>query len=502
MELDSKLAEGLPFEPKQQDALLGYVLKNPSFFMQIKDRVNGNWFLDGYVGKSYESYRKFYAKYGHIPASDDEFFGWEDLLLLAPLERQKVKNAVLRGRNETTNYSLDVLREGLTGWLQSRIYHQYVSESANLFNNRKFGEAQALLGKAVRELQNIHFDGAPPADYSDPRALVNQIMADTNNALTLGHPMLDRALNPDCAKGSLLLGDSTVLMSPTNIGKTSAMISVLAANLMDNQPSLFVHHEGRLADLMEKLWINMLDITKAQFRQLAMSNDPADIATIQMIAKLITKNLTHIDMQRPGLTVEEVVSTIRTHNERLKNDRGHGFRLLVDDYPALLNTDSSNNVRMERRQRDAYVYRYLVDYAGAEKMHGLYAIQTNREGSKVNKRIGEHKNKRQLLTLEYVQETYEVTNSATNLITLNRSPQDAIQEIVTFLICKSRSSETNVAVVCKSNYRHGRTHHPAMPATFFRGTDGIDHLDSLLLEYAGREIPFDRDRKPPDAPKP
>jgi hypothetical protein len=271
---------------------------------------------------------------------------------------------------------------------------------------------------------------------------------------------------------------------------------------MANEPVLFIHHEGRGLDIQEKLWQSMLDMNKAQFRQLAMSSDPADIGTMQMIAKLITKNLVQIDMQRPGMTVEEVISTARTHNERLKNERGHGFRLFVDDYPAILNTDSTNNVRMERRQKDAYVYRYFVDYAGAEKMHALLAIQTNREGSKVNKRMGEHKNKRQLLTLEYVQEAYEVTNSATNIITLNRSPQDIVQDLVTFLICKSRSSETNVAITCRSNYRHARTHHASWPAMSFRGTDGLDHLDTLLLEYAGREVPFDRDRKPPDAPKP
>jgi replicative DNA helicase len=492
MELDPRVADGLPFEPKQQDALLGYILKNPSFFLQVKDRVRGTWFLDGWSAKAYEAYCKFYSKYAHTPASDEEFLGWDDVMTLDPLERAKVRNTILRARSETSNYSLDVLREGLTGWLQARVYHQYVTESAALFNNRKFGAAKGLLAKAVQELQNISFDGAPPADYSDPRALVSQILADSSNALTLGHPLLDRTINPDCSKGSLLLGDTTVLMSPTNIGKTTAMVSAIAANLMDNQPVLFVHHEGRLADIMEKLWINMLDVNKATFRKLAMSNDPAVEQTMRMISKLLTKNLIHIDMQRPGLTVEEVVSTVRNHNERMKNERGHGIRLFVNDYPALLNTEQSSNVRMERRQKDAYVYRYLVDYAGNEKMHGLFAVQTNREGSKVNRRVGEHRNKRQLITLEYVQEAYEITNSATNLITLNRSPQDALQEVVTFLICKSRSSETNVGVACRSNYRHGRTHHPSLPATIFRGTEGVDHLDSLLVEYAGREIPADR----------
>lgn len=490
VELDQKLADGLPFEPKQQDALLGFALVDRNFLLQIKDRVKANWFVDGWTGKAYDAYVKFYDKFGHEPKSDDELFLFEDVFVLPPMERQKLKAAIIRARNETSNYSLDVLSTGLTGWLQSRIYHQYVSQSATLFNNRKFSEAKGVLATAVRELQEISFEGKPPADFSNPRALVEQILSLSDNALTFGHPLFDKMLGPDCKKGSLLPGDSTVLLSPTNIGKTTTKVTIACANLLQGKSVIFMSHEGRKVDLQEKIWQCLLKCTKAQFRQLALSDNPAVVAQFTAIAKLISDNLVYIDYQKPGTTVEEVVSIVRQHQQRRKARTGQGFDLFCNDYPAILGAEGLANLRTERRHKDAYVYRYLVDYAGDQSMHGLYSIQTNRDGSKKNKRVGEYHNKSFLVALEDVQEAYEVTNSATNLITVNRSPEDQAREIITFLICKSRSSETNIAVTCKSNFRCARTHDPMLPATWFRGTESLDQLDSLLTMYSNQEVPY------------
>lgn len=490
MELDQKIADNLPFEPKQQDAILGFAMVNKDFFVQIKDRVKPTWFIDPWTAKAFEAYGKFWAQFGHEPKSDDEFFLLDELYQLPPLERSKVKAAVIRGRTETANYSIDVLRQGLTGWLQSRVYHHYVNQSATLFNSRKFTEAKSVLGTAVKELQDISFEGRAPADWSNPRELVQSIASTGTHALTLGHPLLDKLLDPECLSGSLKRGDSTVFLAPTNIGKTTVKLTVAVANLMAGKKILFVTHEGRKADLQEKIWQNILRMTKAEFRAIGLSDDPAHTKLMQSVAALLTKNLVYIDYQKPGTTVEEVVSMISQHQQRLIAQTGTGFDLFVNDYPALLAAGGVSNLRMERRHKDAYVYRYLVDWAGENAVHGLYSIQTNREGSKKNRRVGGYENKQHLVTLEDVQEAYEVTNAATNLITINRSPEDQRDDRTVFLICKSRSSETNIAVACRSDFRRARSHDAQLPATWFKGTESLDHLDSLLVEYANREVPF------------
>ena len=490
VDLKSELADSLPFEPKQQDALFGYILVDKNFFAQVKDRIKANWFVDAWTGKAYDAYLKFHETYGHEPKSDDELFLSEALFVLSPLEKNKVKAAILRGRQETTNYSLDVLSGGLTGWLQSRVYHQYVSQSATLFNSRKFTEAKNVLATAVKELQEISFEGKPPADFSNPRALVQTILAQSENALTFGHPVFDRVLAPDCKKGSMLPGDSTVFLAPTNIGKTTTKITVAVSNLLAGKSVIFMSHEGRKSDIMEKIWQCVLRATKSQFRALSLSDDPAVVAQLTAIAKLINDNLVYIDYQKPGSTVEEVVSVVRQHQHRRKAMTGKGFDLMMNDYPAILGADSLKNLRTERRHKDAYVYRYMVDYAGEQEMHGLFSIQTNRDGSKKNKRTGDYHAKKALIRLEDVQEAYEVTNSATNLITLNRSPEDQSDNLITFLIDKSRSSETDIAVTCKSNFACARSHDPELPAIWYRGSASVDQIPTLLLQYNGGEVPW------------
>lgn len=39
----------LPFDEEQQQALMGHVIQDERFFLQVKDRIKADWFVDGYV---------------------------------------------------------------------------------------------------------------------------------------------------------------------------------------------------------------------------------------------------------------------------------------------------------------------------------------------------------------------------------------------------------------------------------------------------------------------
>lgn len=827
VELDSAISEGLPFEPSQQDAILGFVLLDQNFLLQVKDRVNKNWFVDGWTGKTYDLYCKFYDQFGHTPKSDDEFFLSEGVYSQQPLERQKIKSTLIRARSQTENYSLDVLQQGLTGWLQSRIYHKYVSQSATLFNARKFTEAKSVLATAVKELQDISFEGRAPVDFSDPKKLLQKIEARLDGALSMGHPILDRVCNPDSAKGGLLKGDSTVFMSPVNRGKchgkdtpilmfdgtikmvqdvvvgdllmgpdskprtvlsttvgfgdlyrvipnsggdtfvcngdhvlslkrnsnspykhgeivnisiddyllksktfkrsyslwragvdfqsknkaridpyilglwlgdgssanaslttadlepeiawkawlesngdlcrvvdqpdnrsktycatrlnrtttgsfriledlgvlnnkhiphdlktsvksirlellaglidsdghysksnsrfeyvsksktlsddvafiarslgfkvtisrvfktcqtgagdwyfnlnirgplssiptriprkmatdstknpllsgfkiepigggdyygftldgdhlyllgdftvthnTTVMLTIICANLWAGKSVLWITHEGNEVDLTEKIWCCMLNLTKKEFRAMLASNDPTHLQILSAVGQILQNQLIYIDYQVAQKSVEGVTSMARQHQQRRKAKIGSGFDLFADDYPALVGADGLKGISTERRHRDSYVYRYFVDFAAEEGMHGLFNVQTNREGSKKGKKVGDYSKNPQLITLEDIQETFEITNSATNLWTGNRTPQDEAQETITLLNGKSRSSEVNVAVTLRSDFRRARAFWADKPAFWYKGTHHIENAESLFGQYSGQELPY------------
>jgi len=208
---------------------------------------------------------------------------------------------------------------------------------------------------------------------------------------------------------------------------------------------------------------------------------------LEWAVNLIKTYLVYIPLVKAPNYIEDVIGVIRDQNETLKNKIGKGFDLLVDDYPANLTTMQAQK-GMARRERDDTVYGYIVDLAGELKMHALCAIQANREGSKLN-RWGAEDGSR-LLGMEDVSESFGPMMRATNVISINRDDMAASRNRITFHICKSRSSQTGWAVVCKSNFDYYRSHHPVYGGIYFRSTQSMsERVDTFLDQYAGSDDP-------------
>lgn len=487
--LDAEAAGQLPFEKERQYGFLGHVMTNDKFFLQVKDRVKETWFVDGYSGKLYGSYVKFYEKYRRIPQSPEEFMAWEDIRSMNPAEKIKIKNVEAECRIKSLQYGRDVLAQELTDWMRVRVYHNTVQESAKLFNARQINRAVGVLEKAVKEFQTIRFDGEAPADFSMAKDLVASQTVDLEGALTTGISILDRHLNPDCdGKGSLLRGDTTVLIAPTNIGKTTAMQTIARHNVAAGKAVLFITLEGRQLDIMEKFYQCTLKATKAEFRRMVNSEDEIDKLKVDHTCALLNKNLTYVSMTKPGLTVEEVVSIIRNHQNRRIALTGKGYDMLVVDYPAILTTEMAKFGHLEYRQIQELVYRQFVQLALEEKFHALLAAQTNREGSRVNRNTNGEEGR--LLTHEDIAEAYAIAMSATNIITLNRDPRAQAANIITYYICKSRSSTVGWAVVCRSEFGKALTHSNQLGGTAYNGSYTMpDRIEKLLQTYMNRDIP-------------
>jgi hypothetical protein len=71
----------------------------------------------------------------------------------------------------------------------------------------------------------------------------------------------------------------------------------------------------------------------------------------------------------------------------------------------------------------------------------LGAIQTNRDGSKINKH---HSGATRLLVPEDVSESFAVIMMASNVLTLNRSPQAEKLGIATFSVGKTRTNKKGI----------------------------------------------------------
>jgi hypothetical protein len=294
--------------------------------------------------------------------------------------------------------------------------------------------------------------------------------------------------------GFTLDGDHLYLLKDFTVThNTSFFVSVIAANIIRQKKVLFMTHEDKYQNIRLKLLANM---TKTPvFKLFNYLNDHELELKIKVATTLLDKYLKYIPYVRAGMTIEEVVPMIRhAQEERMLQDRLNnnareneaGYDLFVCDYPAILSTDKARG-GMSQRQIDKIVYSNYIQLAGEYNFHALLAIQTNREGSKINKQIG---SERRLLEMEDVKESWDPMAEASNVITINRSPEAARLEYITFNMAKGRNNKKGVAVMARSNFACSITHSEELGGIMFEGSlTQEQNAEALLLNYNNQLVP-------------
>lgn len=486
------------FSKGKQEAILGHMLICEQFFQQCYGRVQPSWFTDRYCGIVWDAAAGFY-KAKKRPPTVQEIKDLKQFLIEDPKYLNKIRATIDYAVEKTAAYGLDVIRPELTEWMHARIFRQGVDKASGLYNqaagaadtvvsntrSQKLKEAYGVMKSTLKEIEETSFEEEEEERFDTYQQDFTKNEESYKDAITWGYSVFDQCLTPKADSGSLLRGDTTVVLAPTNAGKTTTMITVGVHNLKKRRHVLMLSHEGRPEDIKEKVWCSLLDIPATTLY--SMMRDPEGQKILDSAAKFLQKYLTYIPLNRAGLTVEEVVAIIRKKQEYLMSiNEGRGYDLLIDDYPAKLKSQAAGGDRWARRERDDEVYGYFVNLALEYKFHSLVAIQTNREGSKVNSgQMGSDR----LLRMEDVMESWGPMTSATNVISINRDPVAEAKGRVTFYICKSRSSEKGIAVVCRSNYAHSITHSDSLGGTWYRGASTMaDKVDDYLQQYNNRKV--------------
>jgi hypothetical protein len=490
--------ESLPFSGPKQEALMGYLLTDERFFMIAKHRILPEWWSIGRLQQIWGISIRFSNRYGRAPKAT-EIIECQEMMAMDLAEANRLKSVINLSIQRRMDFGLDMLQAELTDWFKCRIYVAAMKKSESLFNlaakggqdSKKLQEAFDILKRMSKEIEDASFEAGQVEDMSNPVQDFQNQLVEAKDAISFGLPLLDEILLPEGeGRGSLLKGDMTVLLAPTNIGKTTTMVTIAALNVWAGKDVLLITHEGRVGDIKLKIWQSMMGLSRKEV--MGRLNDDEFRKSLDVIRTLVNKHLEFMPLNKAGLTVEEVEAAIRRRNDRWRGScLGKGFDLIIDDYAAKLTTSLARGGQFQLRQIHEVVYNYFSQIALQEGCHVITAIQTNREGSKTNKKIGKDVLSR-LLTLEDVMESWGPMTTATNVISINRDPSAQAKGIVTFFICKSRSSEVGWAVACKSNYAAAQSHQPESPATKYRGTSPMsEKIDSLLEGYCGREIPWE-----------
>lgn len=484
--------ESLPFSNPKQEALFGHIMMDQRFFLLAKTKIKKPWWATLQLQALWEMLLECSTK---RPVTVQEFTNSTPFMLKPLDEANSLRtqvNICLRRREE---FGLDLLQEDLTTWLQTRIYVETMKKSEALFNvaarggkeqKAKLVEAFATISAMNREIEAASFE--PMTVESMEIEDIEAAKLDSKAAVDFGLPKMNAFLNPDASDGSgteahgLLKGDMTVLLAPTNVGKTTTMITVAVVNILSGNHVLIITHEGRVSDIKLKIWQCLMgDDRKTLMAGVTM---PAYRAVLQQMRDLMEKHLEFMPLNRAGLTVEEVDAMVRRRVELWQNRHGgRGFDLIIDDYAAKLTTSIARGGNFALRQIHEVVYNYFSQMALEHNAHVLTAIQTNREGSRVNSRGAQGAESR-FLTMEDVMESWGPMTTATNVISINRPPEAQAAHVTGFYLCKSRSSEVGVVFLAKSDFSRARSHWPVWDCQEYRLSSGnSERVASLLADF-------------------
>lgn len=472
----------IAFSSAKQEAIIGHLLENETFFSQSKDRIKPEWFHDVYCRQIIVNKLQFVDKNNRSP-SIEELKNLKQILQ----EEESVRNKFYAKIDEcllnSKKFGLDVLSLELTNWLHSQIYKVSVNKSIILYNNKKPKEAFNEVEKAIKEINESSFHDDKEEKFTAYVEDFKASEAEYDFALTFGQETFEKLLCPKAKRGCFLIGDMSLIIAPTSTGKTSSMITILVANLLQKRDCLYIVHEARPGEIKERIWCNIMNCTAQELY--LMYKNPEGQKKLNACLSYLDRYLTFMPMYRGGLTVEEVGAAIRKKQDDRLRKYGKGYDLVIDDYPAKLDMEK-NKGNMNRRHIDEYVYNYFTQLGLELKFHSLNAIQTNREGSKINNQ--EYETGR-LLTKEDVLESFGPVTAATNCWTINCNPIDKAKNRLIYYIDKSRNSTTGYAVVCKSNMAKATAHSNILGATYYLGTGTYaDKLDGLLDKYSGQMI--------------
>lgn len=470
-----QLAEELPFSHDKQDALLGHLLVVDAFFIKTIDKIKPEWFFHVYSTRLLQEKINFYTVNKRQPTIP-ELRGLE----LWKSEDQQYRNALFTkldiATHQATQYKLDVISQELANFVKSRIFHDSVIKSVEHYNHKNSEKAYTVAESGIRKIREVDFTNDHEITFTNYKDSFEKQKTELDNALSFGSSVIDKLIEPRAKYGSLLRGKSTCILAPINTGKTRALVTVACHNIKRGHPVLFITHEDTAAEIQNLIWCNLLKCTPDQLFKMYEDDDWIKKMNFQL--QWINRFLTYLSINRAGQTIEETVAIIRKYQEkRMAEHNGVGYSLLVDDYPAKMTTVQAQHGNLQKRHIDGIIYEYFVQLALEYQFHSLVAIQTNREGSKINKKLKEDR----LLYMEDVSESWDAMANMTNVISINRDPIAEMLGFVTFNLCKTRTSRKGYAAICKSDYEKCITHSDAMGATYYCGTSSCSEKINELL---------------------
>lgn len=374
--------------------------------------------------------------------------------------RGMLHDAVLKKEN----FSKAVLSEKLSGWLKVVILKKTLMDGAQLYNSAKYDQAEKEIKKLITKLSDAKFEEDNRANLMNMNERLQKISSAKGKACTLGSPYFDEAvfegaMNVDgekiqndlstLTKGCLFPGEITMILGPSNSGKTTMLTTVAVSNIAIGKRVAIVSHEESEDKMVTKLFQSFTELTG---EQMSFINSEAYQKAESSWRAAVQNKLFLYEWIKPGkMYCEDVIDMISNEHEKLVMETGAGFDLVIVDYPAKTRSREYGKGRDDWAEKE-YIYEQYRLLARKYSFHCITPVQTNREGFKNNKEG------LSMLDMDSAASGWGIMTLADIVISINRSYDDLTQCSVRFFIAKSRQGVNKKTFISETRYDLGRTH--------------------------------------------
>lgn len=431
----------LPFTEEMQEAIVGYSLTDVDFFIKCNKRLRGNWFTKNInLGVIFDQLKFYYAKHREFIRSIDEFKAEPFFLEQKNSDKHKFYTLIDRSVASSRNFNLQNVERKLTGFMRLSLFKESIEGAALRYKSQGFDDAYIWTKAKLGEIQDATFEDQDVVlRFANPEKWVEEQKKRKSQSISTGNALLDQALG-----GGLFKSETCAFMAPSNVGKTTAMITLARHAVKNKQNVLFIIHEGNPKELRLRILSAFLGVKTETLYTM-------DKQIVKAASEYIDQYLTYAPyIKTNAMYVEDVVDFIKAmHKEKLEKN-GKGFDLIINDYPKKLKSRIRTGQKEGLYRVEASeIYDAFNHLATELDVHCFVAIQTNRTGLKQNNGKIESDF---LLGMEEVDEAYGIAQNLANIITLNRSPEDKARRILRFNVAKSRNSPTDICINTRTSY--------------------------------------------------
>ena len=245
-----------------EETIFANLLHNEKYIRKVIPYLNNDLFYENYEKILFSLVNQYLEKYNTLPTKETLYIDLENLAGISQTDFDEVRNKIPT-LTVDDNTNLDWLFNQTEKFVQDRTIQNALRKSIQILDSDSGMNKESIPG-LLTEALGVNFDSSVGHDFivdADDRFDSYHVM---ENRLRFNIDLLNRITG-----GGLPPKTLSCIMAVTGVGKTMAMNSMAAANLMDQKDVLYITLEMAEERIAQRIDANLLDVTLDELMQLS-----------------------------------------------------------------------------------------------------------------------------------------------------------------------------------------------------------------------------------------